>query len=89
MITAKSFQEIDIEYSLVWESTDSTATLPFEINHRSGSLTLNSNTDSNKGLKYINDPHQYRMIVTAREPASQIESRVLVSRVICTLCCTF
>jgi len=74
-ITAKSFQEIDIEYSLVWESTDSTAALPFEIDRRFGSLTLK------RVLKYIIDPHQYRMIVTAREPASQIESKVLVSKV--------
>ena len=73
-INAKSFQEIDIEYSLAAETTaDSATDLPFVVDRNLGWLTLT------RQLKYISDPHQYRMVVTAREPASGIESKVLVS----------
>ena len=73
-IKSKSFQEIEIQYSLAAESTTvSTDDLPFRIIRSSGWLTLRDE------LTYTNDPHQYRMLVTAREPASAIESKVLVS----------
>ena len=73
-IKSKSFQEIEIQFSLAAESTTvSTDDLPFRIDRNFGWLTLR------EGLTYTDDPHQYRMLVTAREPASGIESEVLVS----------
>ena len=72
MIEAKSFYDLPLEYSIAPVNTS--AQLWFDVARSTGALH-----PTESAMSYLTNPRQYRMVVTAREPASGFQTSVNVS----------